>query len=109
MHAQNLILASGRATGPGNIKHQSTKMPEVQIYTRTPCSYCTRARSLLQRKGVEYTEIPVDHDPAQQQQMFERSRRHTVPQVFIDDRHVGGYSDLAALDSCGELDPLLGR
>ncbi len=72
------------------------------------CPYCTRARHLLLGKGVEPTEIPVDRDRAQMQAMMERSRRRTVPQIFIGDLHVGGYDDLARLDSRGELDPLLG-
>ena len=84
-------------------------MHQVLMYTKTPCSYCTRARNLLHRRGIDFTEIPVDHDREQEQRMFERSRRHTVPQVFIDDRHVGGYAELAELDADGELAPLLGR
>ena len=84
-------------------------MPQVLMYTKTHCGYCTRARKLLERKGVEFTEVPIDHDRAAERLMVERSHRHTVPQIFIDDRHIGGYTDLAALDSCGELDTLLGR
>jgi glutaredoxin 3 len=83
-------------------------MPQVVIYATATCPYCTRARRLLDRKGVPFTEIPVDQDPGQWDAMSARSRRDTVPQVFIDDRHVGGYDDLARLDACGELDPLLG-
>lgn len=84
-------------------------MPEVLIYTKTPCRYCTRARDLLARRGVAFTEIPVDRDPEQERIMMARSRRDTVPQIFIGDHHVGGYTDLAALDAAGGLDPLLGR
>ena len=84
-------------------------MSQVLMYTKTPCSYCTRARSLLHRKGVAFTEIPVDHDPEQEQRMIARSRRRTVPQIFIGEQHIGGYSDLAKLDADGKLDPLLGR
>lgn len=83
-------------------------MPQVVMYATPDCGYCTRARRLLHRKGVEFTEIAVDQDPAQRRIMIERSRRHTVPQVFIDERHVGGYDDLAQLDAYGELDALLG-
>jgi glutaredoxin 3 len=71
------------------------------------CPYCSRARHLLQRKGVDFEEISVDRDREQMAIMRRRSRRHTVPQIFIDDRHIGGYDDLAMLDARGELDPLL--
>lgn len=83
-------------------------MPQVTIYSTAICPYCSRARSLLKRKGVHFEEIAVDHDPEQMAIMVERSRRHTVPQIFIDDRHIGGYDDMALLDDRGELDPLLG-
>ncbi|EXJ16777.1 glutaredoxin 3 [Imhoffiella purpurea] len=83
-------------------------MPKVTIYTTQVCPYCLRARNLLKRKGIAFEEIPVDHDPAQMAAMVERSNRHTVPQIFVGDHHVGGYDDMALLDSCGELDELLG-
>jgi glutaredoxin 3 len=79
------------------------------MYTKTYCSYCKRARKLLERKGIDFTEVAVDHDRDSERLMVERSRRHSVPQIFIDDRHIGGYTDLAALDASGELDTLLGR
>jgi glutaredoxin 3 len=84
-------------------------MPHVLMYTKTYCSYCKRARKLLERKGIDFTEVAVDHDRDSERLMVERSRRHSVPQIFIDDRHIGGYTDLAALDASGELDTLLGR
>jgi glutaredoxin 3 len=83
-------------------------MPQVVMYTTMICPYCMRAKHLLQRKGVEYEEIRVDRDMEQMHIMIERSRRHTVPQIFIDDHHVGGFDDLATLDARGELDRLLG-
>ena len=83
--------------------------PEVVIFTKTPCGYCNRARRLLSERGIAYTEIPVDRDPQQERIMRERSGRETVPQVFIGEHHVGGYTDLAALDAAGQLEPLLGR
>jgi glutaredoxin 3 len=83
-------------------------MPQVTVYTTQTCPYCDRARRLLKRKGVEFTEIPVDHDRARMTEMVERSGRHTVPQIFIDDFHVGGYDDMALLDMDGELDERLG-
>lgn len=84
-------------------------MPKVVIYTTMICPYCTRAKHLLQRKDVEIEEIRIDRDHQQMRIMMERSRRRTVPQIFIDDFHVGGFDDLADLDARGELDTLLGR
>ena len=83
-------------------------MPSITLYTTAICPYCVRAKHLLQHKGVEYREIRVDHDHDQMQHMMEITRRHTVPQIFIGERHVGGFDDLARLDARGELDPLLG-
>jgi glutaredoxin 3 len=83
-------------------------MPKVLMYTTAICPYCVRAKHLLQRKGVEFEEIRIDHDHEQMRVMMERSRRHTVPQIFIGDLHVGGYDDMAALEARGELDALLG-
>jgi glutaredoxin 3 len=82
-------------------------MPKVVMYTTMICPYCLRAKHLLQRKGVEYEEIRIDGDPDQMHTMMERSRRHTVPQIFIDEYHVGGFDDLAGLEARGELDRLL--
>ncbi len=84
-------------------------MPKVIIYTTKICPYCVRAKLLLQRKEVAFEEIRIDTDLEQLRIMMERSRRRTVPQIFIDDFHVGGFDDLAALEAGGELDPLLGR
>lgn len=82
-------------------------MPEVVIYSTKFCPYCVRAKSLLQRKGIRFKELRIDHDMALMQQMMERSKRRTVPQIFIDDYHVGGYDDMAELDAAGKLDKLL--
>ena len=79
----------------------------VVMYSTSYCGYCMRARSLLERKGVAIHEIKVDEDMREREIMMKRSGRRTVPQIFIDDRHIGGYDDLAALDRAGELDPLL--
>ncbi|NEV63941.1 glutaredoxin 3 [Thiorhodococcus minor] len=84
-------------------------MPQVTMYSTRICPYCTRARTLLKRKGVVFEEIPIDQDPGQMAVMVERSGRHTVPQIFIGDRHIGGFDDMALLDDRGELDPLLDR
>ena len=83
---------------------------DVMMYSTAWCPYCERARALLERKGVDFREIKVDEDPAERQAMLVRSGgRRTVPQIFIGDRHVGGFDDLYALDKSGELDRLLGH
>lgn len=82
--------------------------PQIVMYSTTWCGYCQRARGLLERKGVEIREIKVDEDPSQREVMVQKSGgRRTVPQIFIGERHVGGYDDLAALERAGELDKLL--
>lgn len=83
-------------------------MPQVTIYTTATCPYCVRARNLLDKKGVAYTELRVDEQPALRPEMEQRSGRTSVPQIFIDDFHVGGFDDMAELDVDGELDQRLG-
>jgi glutaredoxin 3 len=78
------------------------------MYTTAICPYCVRAKYLLDNKGVHFKELRIDHNPETMQEMMQRSRRHTVPQIFIDDFHVGGYDDLAALEMSGQLNELLG-
>jgi len=84
-------------------------MQKVVMYTTKICPYCVRAKHLLQRKDVDFEEIRIDTDRVQMRIMMERTRRHTVPQIFIGDFHVGGFDDLAAMEARGELDPLLER
>ena len=83
-------------------------MPKIEMYTTAICPYCIRARQLLDNKGVEYREIRVEGDRKQRRVMTKRSRRNTVPQIFVNDHHIGGYDDMAELDAFGKLDPLLG-
>ncbi len=84
-------------------------MARVEMYATMFCGYCARARALLQRKGVAFEEIDVLEDPSRRPEMVERAGgRTTVPQIFIDGKHVGGSDELAALDRSGKLDPLLG-
>jgi len=83
-------------------------MPNVVMYATAVCPYCVRARKLLEKKGVQWEEIRVDVEPERRDEMESRSGRETVPQVFIDDHHVGGFDDMAELDIDGELDKLLG-
>ena len=83
-------------------------MAPVEIYTTRYCPYCVAAKALLTRKNVPFTEIDIAGNYERRDEMIERANgRTTVPQVFIDDRHIGGSDDLAALDRAGGLDPLL--
>ncbi len=83
-------------------------MPTIEIYTQPWCPYCSRAKNLLDRKGVAYTEIDAPAGTSARAESQRRSGgRSSVPQVFIDGRHVGGSDDLAALDRAGRLDPIL--
>ena len=82
-------------------------MPNIEIYTQPWCPYCSRAVTLLKKKGVEFHEINAPHGTPQRKEAVARSGQTTVPQIFIDGRHIGGSDDLAALDRAGKLDPLL--
>jgi len=82
-------------------------MARVTIYTRQFCGYCSAAKSLLSRRGVEFDEVDVTGAPEKRSEMIARSGRFTYPQIFIGDRHVGGCEDLYALESRGALDELL--
>lgn len=82
-------------------------MPNVTLYTKPFCPYCVRAMTLLEKKGVEFTEIEAAFDPEKRQEMNRRSGRNTFPQIFIGDRHIGGSDELHALDARNGLDPLL--
>lgn len=82
---------------------------KVEIYTTTICPYCIRAKALFDKKGVSYTEINLNTEPALRDDMITRAQgRRTVPQIFINDQHIGGCDDLYALDREGKLDELLG-
>ena len=83
-------------------------MAHVVVYSGPFCPFCTKAKALLDRKGVAYDEYNVREDEAKLQEMLEKSNgKKTIPQIFIDDRHIGGYDDLYALDGAGKLDALL--
>ena len=86
----------------------SEKSPRVTMYTASYCGYCVRAERLLAARGVDdVVKIHVDEEPAERMAMMKRTGRRTVPQIYIGDRHVGGYDELAALDRAGGLAPLL--
>ena len=84
------------------------RMPKVEIYTKAFCPYCSRAKALLETKGVDFEEYDISMGGPKRAEMIERARGgSTVPQIFIDDRHIGGCDDMFALDRQGKLDPLL--
>ena len=81
---------------------------KVEIYTWSSCPFCIRAKGLLDQKGVEYSEYCIDGDENARNKMRKRANgRSTLPQIFIDDRHIGGCDDIYALERKGELEPLL--
>jgi len=82
-------------------------MANVVLYSTEQCPYCVRAKELLKRKQVFFEEIRVDLEPNRRVEMEQRSRRRTVPQIFIGDHHVGGFDDLYALERAGQLDAML--
>jgi glutaredoxin 3 len=84
-------------------------MAEVELYTTMFCPYCSRARALLERKGVAYTEIDIIEEPTRRDEMIQRAAgRTSVPQIFINGEHIGGSDELVGLDRAGELDAKLG-
>ena len=82
-------------------------MAKVEIYTTQTCPYCHRAKALLAQKGVAFLEVDVSTDPDMRRKLLDRTGRRTVPQIFINDKSVGGYDDIAALDRAGKLNGLL--
>ena len=83
-------------------------MPEILIYTTKICPYCVMAKRLLDKKGASYTEINVDAQAGLREEMMRKTKRRTVPQIYIGDFHVGGFDDLYALEQQKKLDALLG-
>nr|WP_311528852.1 glutaredoxin 3 [uncultured Ralstonia sp.] len=83
-------------------------MAHVVMYSTTVCPYCVAAERLLKQRGVEQIEkILIDSEPGKREEMMTRTNRRTVPQIYIDERHIGGFDDLSALDRKGGLVPLL--
>lgn len=82
-------------------------MPTIIIYTKDFCPYCDRAKELLERKGLKYTEIDLDKNPDKIKEMITLTKRRSVPQIFINDNHIGGCDDLYDLEAQGKLDSYL--
>jgi Glutaredoxin, GrxC family len=86
---------------------QQSSAPAITIYSTAVCPYCVAAKNFLKSKGLSWTEVRVDLDPAERQKMMDLTRRTSVPQIFIGDVHVGGYDDMMAMHRAGTLEPLL--
>lgn len=84
-------------------------MTNVIVYSSGLCPYCTMAKQFLVRKGIEFEEIRIDMEPEKRQEMMEKSRQRTVPQIFINNNAIGGYTDLIALENSNRLDSLLAQ
>jgi glutaredoxin 3 len=89
------------------LEQKARTVPPITIYTTPLCPYCVRAKRLLTAKGASFEEIDVMMDPDQRRNMEVRSGRHTVPQIFFADTHIGGCDDLFRLEEAGQLDALL--
>ena len=83
-------------------------MPKIEMYTTASCAFCTAAKMLLKQKGLDYAEIRVDTDLAKREEMLQRAHRRPVPQIFINDQHIGGFEELAAAAKDGKLAKLTG-
>jgi glutaredoxin 3 len=93
---------------PADRKISHNTMPKITMYSTAVCPYCQMAERLLKAKGVtEINKVRIDLDPAKRDEMMEKTGRRTVPQIYIGDKHVGGFDDLSALDKAGGLVPLL--
>ena len=84
-------------------------MVNIEIYTKNWCSFCKKAKSLLNQKGLKYVELNVTHNRDLETEMQNRSKRRSVPQIFIDELHIGGFDDLNALERTRRLDGLIGE
>jgi glutaredoxin 3 len=85
----------------------STSHAPITLYTSATCGYCVAAKNFLRSRDLAWEEIRIDTDPAQRERMIARSGRHTVPQIFVGDTHVGGYDDMMALHRAGKFAPLV--
>ncbi len=89
------------------MKEKTTKQHNIVVYSTLICPYCNAAKQLLKSKDLSYQEIRVDQDRQQRQIMMEKSGRTSVPQIFINEQHIGGFDDLNAMNRSGQLDQLL--
>ena len=86
---------------------EPTAKPDIVLYTSAICPYCVAAKNFLKSRNQSWSEVRIDIDPAAREAMMARTRRTSVPQIFIGDTHVGGYDDMIALHRAGKLDAML--
>ena len=84
-----------------------TASPQITMYTSAVCAYCVAAKNFLRSKGLEWTEVRIDTDPAERERMVALAGRTSVPQIFVGEVHVGGYDDMMAMHRAGDFEPLL--
>lgn len=84
-----------------------TSAPTITLYSSAICPYCVAAKNFLKSKGLAWTEVRIDTDPAAREAMVAKARRTSVPQIFVGETHVGGYDDMMALHRAGKFEPLL--
>jgi glutaredoxin 3 len=97
------------ASAPDGNQTESSMSAKVEIYTGPSCGSCVAAKTLLKQRGLNYEEIRIDTDPVKRDEMLQRSgQRRTVPQIFINDQHIGGFEELAAADHSGKLAQIIG-
>jgi glutaredoxin 3 len=82
-------------------------MADILIYSSAICPYCLAAKNFLKSKGLDYREIRIDLDASARKEMLEKSKRMSVPQIFVNGTHIGGFDDMVALDRAGNFNPLL--
>ncbi len=97
-----------RTAGSPVAETSSGAQPTITLYTSAICGYCVAAKNFLRSRGLEWEEVRIDLDPAERERMVARTRRTSVPQIFIGEVHVGGYDDMMAMHREGRLEPLLG-
>jgi len=93
----------------GSLDSEEVMAHNVEIYSSMNCPYCVAAKNFLKQKGLDYTEIRIDTNPAERDKMIARTQRRTVPQIFIDGHHVRGFDDMVAADRDGRLAKILGN
>ena len=101
------IAETARVPGMGEDSHGAAARPPITMYTSAVCGYCVAAKNFLRSRGLEWDEVRIDLDPVERERMVARTRRTSVPQIFVGEVHVGGYDDMMALHRAGRLDPLL--
>jgi glutaredoxin 3 len=107
MSATPFPTASRTCAEEETVLNDTVNTPPIVIYSTAICPYCVSAKNFLKSKGLSWTEIRIDTDPAERERMMARTKRTSVPQIFVGDVHVGGFDDMMALHRAGKFEPLL--